>query len=145
MSDNHGHTPEKKADTSSKSPKDYIVNGIYILILLIIIFSAKSWWKEHEKKEAEKINLEAEIVVYEDVPRAGKVLKYKGPTPYVFQVRYRTEIRPNQCGKIIQVDCHRWSTPFILHMPCNITGWNINEMPETQQWDRLTVTTVASQ
>lgn len=116
--------------------------GFWVMIILLI--SITLIYKRCSFIKHQKVNFETEILVYEDIPRAGKVLKYKGPTPYVFKVRYRTEIRPNQCGKIVQVDCHRWSTPFILYMPCNLTGWKIDEMPATEQWDRLTVTTVAS-
>lgn len=119
MADDHGHAPDKKADTHSKSPKEYIVNGIYIFILLIIIFSAKSWWKEHEKKEQEKINLQTEIQIIETIPNYGPNVLYQGPTPYQFKARYPFKIRPSQCGKTILVECSNWPSPFPIRLDCN--------------------------
>lgn len=145
MADSHGaHGEEhKKAETYSRSPKDYILNLIYLIILFIIIFSIKSLWKDYKKEKEEKEKFEAEIIIYEYRELSGENILFQGKTPISFPYKHPYKISVNTCGKFVEVTCADWEDDFEIYRDCQTNNQTKISVPDVKRrGSRINITTV---
>lgn len=127
-----------------------ILTNNWLYLIFIIGFCILSYFiKKDNQNEAFATANETEIQIFEFIPVtiSGKnqeirKLVYQGKTPVSWTVRHKIQIRPNQCGKITQIDCARWDTPITQSMPCDGKGWEDRPFPYFEEKDVFIITTV---
>lgn len=120
-----------------------------ILIFCILFLSVFYGYKYYSENKNQATANETEIQIFEFIPvtisgknQEIKKLVYQGKTPVSWRVRHKIQIRPNQCGKITQIDCARWDTPITQSMPCDGKGWEDRPFPYFEEKDVFIITTV---